>query len=181
MLADHEEILDVVNADDEVIGQVNHAQIYRDLSALGGYLRSVNLFLVNRNGDIWIPRRAAHKQLKPNALDYSAGGHVATGETYRQAMVREIEEELGWQVDQDRLLYFGTLPPSPARDYYFCGCFALYSDETPLLSPTEFSGAEWLSVSELRRRLTAGDDAKESMRGTLELWLAHQAQHGSHK
>ncbi len=37
-----------------------------------------------------------------------AGGHLHKGETARQGAVRELEEELGLSIDQDRLVFFAT-------------------------------------------------------------------------
>src|ERR1044072_3256275 len=87
----NDELLDLVSPDDVVIGQALRSVIYaHDWSNF----RVVNAFIINDQGKLWIPRRTANKQLFPLCLDASMGGHVAAGETYHQAFVRELQEEL---------------------------------------------------------------------------------------
>jgi isopentenyldiphosphate isomerase len=40
-------------------------------------------------------KRCSRTPEKDGMLDPSAAGHVATGETYEQAAIREMEEEIG--------------------------------------------------------------------------------------
>lgn len=47
-----------------------------------------------RDGKILLGLRAAHKQAFANHWDL-AGGHVEAGETDQQALIRELDEELG--------------------------------------------------------------------------------------
>ncbi len=53
-------------------------------------------------------QRSAQKEYNPLVLDISAAGHYAAGETDQDA-IREIEEELGFKVDFQDLLFLGIL------------------------------------------------------------------------
>lgn len=53
-------------------------------------------------------QRSAQKEYNPLTLDISAAGHYGAGETDQEA-TREIEEELGIQVQWDDLLFLGVL------------------------------------------------------------------------
>ncbi|HET7320772.1 MAG TPA: NUDIX domain-containing protein [Candidatus Saccharimonadales bacterium] len=174
---EQEEILDIVDANDSVIGQIPRTEYYRT-DTKPGYVRAVNLFLINSSGKIWVPRRAASQKIKPNALDFSAGGHVSAGETYELSMLREAEEELGIKINPDELRNLGRLVPedSPGRHYYFCECFAYYSDEAPHYTEQEFSGHEWLLPEELLAKIESGEDAKESIKDALKLLMDYQAE-----
>ena len=92
-----DEILDIVNEMDQVIGTCPRSMIYG--KGLINF-RVINGFLKNSLGQIWIPRRTSHKKLFPNHLDFSIGGHVKSGETYEAAFVRELAEELNMRAHE---------------------------------------------------------------------------------
>ena len=75
-----DEILDLVDRDDNVIGTINRMDYDRMVAENLGYLRAVHLFILNSRGQIFVPIRTADKTVAPNGCDYSAGGHVGTGE-----------------------------------------------------------------------------------------------------
>jgi len=104
-----DEILDVVDDEDRVIGAMERSEVYaRQLTSF----RVVNGFLANENGELWIPRRANHKRVFPSHLDVSVGGHVKSGETYEDAFRRELLEELGFGIADVRSRLLGYLTPS---------------------------------------------------------------------
>lgn len=55
------EILDLVDDNDKVIGQIKRADAY-DLKYETGHLRASEVFIVNSEGKLWIPVRTAHKK-----------------------------------------------------------------------------------------------------------------------
>jgi isopentenyldiphosphate isomerase len=86
-----EEILDVVDEDDEVIGQAPRGQVYRDRLIH----RCVFIQARDPQGRIFVHRRTAEKLVFPSLYDMFVGGVVGTGEDYDTAALREAEEELG--------------------------------------------------------------------------------------
>src|SRR5919202_1915302 len=78
-------------------------------------------------------RRAATKDTWPGYLDVTAAGHLATGEETLDGL-REVEEELGLQVEPERLVPLGTrkveqeIPAGWDREFH--EVFLLY-DRTP--------------------------------------------------
>lgn len=50
-------------------------------------------------------KRSAKKKLWPNLWDVTAGGHVNAGEFGRQALIREVKEELGIEITDDDIKY----------------------------------------------------------------------------
>lgn len=55
--------------------------------------------LVLRNGRLFAHRRAYDRKLFPGCWDV-AGGHVDAGEGLYEALVRELREETGWELDK---------------------------------------------------------------------------------
>jgi len=103
-----DELLDLVNEFDQVIGQEYRSNVYKNQLK---YTRVVNAFIVNSKGQLWIPRRTAHKELFPSALDVSVGGHVSASENYETAFWREAQEELGLDIRNFILIFlqFSTM------------------------------------------------------------------------
>lgn len=55
----------------------------------------VHLHVFNRQGQLYLQKRPAWKDIQPNRWDTAVGGHVDLGESVEQALRREAQEELG--------------------------------------------------------------------------------------
>ncbi|MFJ2830963.1 NUDIX hydrolase [Streptomyces sp. NPDC087263] len=86
-----DEILDIVDENDEVIGQSPRGEVY----ALGLRHRAVFVQARDAEGRIFVHRRTPTKLVFPSLYDMFVGGVVGAGETYEDAALREAEEELG--------------------------------------------------------------------------------------
>lgn len=87
-----EELLAVVNENGEVITTLPRSEIHGNPSLIH---RVVHVLVFNRNGDLFLQKRSMNKDVAPGKWDTSVGGHVNSGETIREALNREMEEELG--------------------------------------------------------------------------------------
>ena len=140
MNADHDELLDVVDADDKVIGQQFRSEVYR----LGLLCRVVNVFLENSQGQLWIPRRTTHKRTFPLCLDMSMGGHVESGESYEEALTRELSEELRMDANQVNLELLGYLTPQGSGVSAFMKVYRIKTNDAPEYNEDDFLEAQWL-------------------------------------
>lgn len=86
-----EEILDIVNEADEVIGQAPRNQAHHE----GLRHREVGVWFFTPSGEIVFQRRSPTKETSPNKLATTVAGHVPTGESYDDAALRELYEETG--------------------------------------------------------------------------------------
>ncbi len=165
MIIDHDEILDLVDEQDQVVGHLARSLVHaRGLINF----RVINAFLVNHKGELWIPRRTAHKALFPSCLDVSVGGHVSSGETYDQAFIREAMEEVNIDMTQLPYQLLGKLTPHEHGVSAFQQVYALEVDTAPLYNPDDFVGYEWLAPDTAVERIMCGDKAK----GDLALLIA---------
>ncbi|WP_149823282.1 NUDIX hydrolase [Streptomyces tailanensis] len=86
-----DEILDIVDENDQVIGQAPRGEVY----ARGMRHRAVFVLVRDGEGRIFVHRRTATKLVFPSLYDMFVGGVVGAGESYDGAALREAEEELG--------------------------------------------------------------------------------------
>lgn len=86
-----DELLDVVNNEDVVMGQEMRSTVHN----LGLQHRGVHVFLFTADGKMLIQKRSADRASSPSLLDCSVSEHVKAGESYLEAAVRGMKEEMG--------------------------------------------------------------------------------------
>src|ERR1043165_1399641 len=86
-----EEIFDVVNERDEVIGRETRRTVHRT----GLRHRAIHVFVFNARGDVFLQKRSMSKDSSPGLWDSSASGHLDSGEDYDACALRELREEIG--------------------------------------------------------------------------------------
>jgi len=145
----NDEIFDVVDARNRVIGQAPRAVVHaRRLNH-----RAVHVWLFNETGDLFVQQRAASKDTFPGRFDSSASGHLAVGETYRVAARRELQEELGLTVPARRLRRRCRLVASVATGQEFVWVFSLRGPDQPVINPVELTGGQFWPLARLRAAL----------------------------
>ncbi len=152
-----DELMDVVDRHNNVIGQKKRSELYAEDSP---NCRAINAFLVNARGQIWIPRRTAHKRLFPLHLDMSCGGHVRSGESYEDALKREVAEELNLDIEHVPWRLLGHLTPYDDGVSMFMKVYEIQDDETPRWNSDDFVEASWLWPREIRDRVRNGERVK---------------------
>lgn len=126
-----EEMLPVVDEHGIVEAQASRSFIHGGSKVLHPV---VHLHLMDREGRIYLQKRASTKLLLPGFWDTSVGGHVSYGETINEALFREAQEEIGlydfnptslgtyvWESDTERELVHvfavvGSFKPVPDLD-----------------------------------------------------------------
>lgn len=100
------EKFDIYDAKLNHLGVKDRDEVHRD----GNWHRTFHCWVIYRDdaGLDWVimQKRAANKETFPNKIDVSAAGHLSAGESPLDG-VREIEEELGLQVDPADLIPAG--------------------------------------------------------------------------
>lgn len=157
-----EEILDIVDEQDQVITSLPRSKVYAQ--KLFSQMRSVWLLLRNEKGQFWIPRRSYDRKVCPGHLEGSVVGHVQAGETYEQALIRETREEVGFDITHKPYKYLGKLTPSEHHAF----CFAAVYECDVKIAPRnwnqqEFCEWSWVDPAELRRRIDAGENVKDTL------------------
>lgn len=91
-----EEIFDVVDEQDQIIGRAPRSEVHR--SCLRH--RAVHVLVFNGRGELFLQKRSQSKDTFPGAWDSSASGHLCRGEDYDACAIRELEEEIGLIVER---------------------------------------------------------------------------------
>jgi len=147
------ELLDIVDAHDEIIGQKERNVVHKNKLLH----RGITILIFNPQGKLYIQQRSADKDTFPLHFEGSISGHVQSGETYHQAAVRELREELsiiitpghvhevehfGYHEDDERMLV--TL--YVVKDYH--GPITVDHDEVT-------SGEFW-TLEQVKKEITLG-------------------------
>lgn len=98
------EMIDEYNKIGEKIGVVDKEIAHRD----GLWHKAIHVWIINDNNEILLQYRCSEKKLYPNLWDCSFAGHIGAGESSIEALVREGKEELGIDVDLQKLEFVMT-------------------------------------------------------------------------
>ena len=143
-----EEIFDVVNERDEVIGQAPRAEVHRRKL----FHRAVHMLVFNGRGELFLQKRSMKKDNHPGVWDSSASGHLDAGEEYDRAAVREAWEEIGLRPAQPprRLFKIAACAETGQEFVWVYRCEA----EGPFqLHPEELDAGAWFAPGALTRWL----------------------------
>lgn len=162
-----EEYLTVYNDALEPVGTAPRSVVHRQ-----GLLHQVgHCWIVSPQADglwFWFQQRAYDKADFPGQYDIAVGGHIAAGEEPRQALLREIGEEVGLHLAPEQLVYLGChredLLLAGMQDREAAQVF-LYVDPAPAFHPgEEVAGMVRLSLAELCRKELEGAPAVTAWR-----------------
>ncbi len=141
-----EEIFDVVNERDEVIGRKPRSEVHR----LGLMHRATHVLVFNSPGQIFLQKRSQKKDRQPGRWDASASGHVDSGEDYDACALRELGEELGLRLSAPPRRLF-KLAASPETDQEHVWVYRCAAEGPFTLCPEEIEGGGWFGSEEVTR------------------------------
>jgi isopentenyl-diphosphate delta-isomerase type 1 len=143
-----EELFDVVNDRNEVIGTAPRSEVH----ARGWRHRAVHILVYNDDGALYVQRRSLGKDCSPGLWDTSAAGHLASGECYEAAAARELNEELGLPQDTP-LDHLFEIDASAVTGFEFVHVYRCIARSRVTPDPREIMEGRWLSPDDLVRRL----------------------------
>jgi isopentenyl-diphosphate delta-isomerase type 1 len=148
-----EEIFDVVNERDEVIGQAPRREVHRT----GLRHRAVHVLVFNARGEVFLQKRSLTKDTSPGLWDSSASGHLNNGEDYDACAVRELHEEIGLVVAQTPERLF-KIEARAETGQEFVWVYRCTSEGPFLLHPEEIESGGWFAPVEVSRWLRERPD-----------------------
>lgn len=169
-----DEIFDVCDPEDRVIGQARRA----DVHAANLLHRAVHVWVFREDGRLVVQRRSASKDQYPHGLTSSASGHLDSGEDYLTAAIRELGEELS--LHGVELQFLVKLPAGPETAYEHTVLYVTVTAAELTPDVGEVAGLELHALSELRALLGQpdGGNLTPPFRELLTWWLANHSREG---
>jgi len=155
-MSEHDEIFDVVDSEDMVIGKASRHQVHNnDLMH-----RSVHILVFNSTGSLFLQKRAMIKDESPGLWDSSAAGHVESGEDYISCAKRELNEELSISdVQLDEVL---SIPAQSTTYWEHVRVYKCVTDSNICINKNEISEGKYIKLSEVRVLMQLNPDIHTS-------------------
>jgi isopentenyldiphosphate isomerase len=151
-----DELFATFDADGNAGELVPRSRVHRE----GLWHRAANVFLFRSDGRLIVQRRQRTKDVCPNAWDLTMAEHLQPGETYSQAAVRGLREELG--IEHVALEALGgvqsvrlEIPEQGVKDYELQQSFWAIFDGELRPDPGEVAEVAAVHLDDLRGELAA--------------------------
>ncbi|MDL5200607.1 NUDIX domain-containing protein [Streptomyces sp. ALI-76-A] len=144
-----DEILDIVDENDQVVGVSPRGEAY----ARGLRHRCVFIQARDAEGRVFVHRRTPAKLVFPSLYDMFVGGVVGAGESYDDAALREAEEELGVTGLPRPAYLFKFLYDDGAGQTWWSAVYEVRCDLPVSPQAEEVAWYEFLPEDEVERRL----------------------------
>lgn len=168
-MQDHsEEVLDLVDEKDNVIGTVSRSKANSDPSVIH---REIAIMIFDDKGRILLQRRALTKKIDPGVWTVTAAGHVDAGITPLETAHTELLEELGFDTELKFLNKHIDKQPNETRFFYwYTGIYPKNSEIK--IQQEEVMDAKFFSKSELEEFQKQGNRVGAlSMKYMDQFWL----------
>ena len=139
------EIFDVVDLHDRVVGR----ELRKVVHAQGLLHRAVHIFVQNPKGEMYLQKRSMSKDRWPGVWTTGCSGHVDQGESYVEAAVRELQEELGIVCSSTDLGAGFKQSPNEETEQEFIQVFTLVWQGDVQPNADEISAGRWVSARAL--------------------------------
>ncbi len=158
-----EEIFDVVNERDEVIGRAPRSEVHRRKFRH----RAVHVLVFNAQGELFLQKRSMTKDTFPGAWDSSASGHLDSGEDYGVCALREVREELGVKLAGTPARLF-KVEACEENGQEFVWVYQCQQEGPFVLHPEEIERGGWFAPEEVSRWIA--DKPDEFASGLVLIW-----------
>ncbi len=168
--------IQIVDEDDQPIAQATKQGAWDK----GLRHRVIRIMIENDDGQVLLQHRSPKKDIFPDCRDNSAAGHVDAGEDYKQAALRELQEELGLDgIDiQEVRKYVSDETWRNHRLKRFTTVYKAHANvdvATLKLEEGKVDDARWFTISEVRALVSQHpDQASDGLRQVFERYYINR-------
>ena len=166
-----DEIFDVVNERDEVVGKETRREVHRR----NLLHRAVHVMVFNRQGELFLQKRSMKKDNFPGVWDSSSSGHLDAGEDYDACAVRELREEIGLSLGAPLAKHF-KIDACPETGFEFVWVYSGQADGPFALQESEIECGGWFSLAEIESWIRKA--RHDFAGGFLKVWETVEARGG---
>ena len=145
------ELLDVLDEQGNLTGKVEERKIVHEE---GLWHIHVGIWLMNEEGKLLFQKRSTNKKRNPSKWT-RAGGHVDSGETPILGIQREVKEEIGVKIPQDKfeLIKIDKTIEDKNNHHFTYNYFAYvnYKIEDYTMQKEEVSDLKYISIEEMEK------------------------------
>lgn len=138
------EQIDVIDTDNNVVGKVTMHEVHA--KKLPHRCSHVLIFNITKD-QIFLQKRGPKVFIYPDYWTSSASGHVKSGQTYQQAAILELLEELGVECD---LKYIGYYWIDEGDNIERNAVYVGYCDGPFFFKEKDVPGGEWFDTKYLK-------------------------------
>ena len=146
------EYFDIVDENDNVVAQASREEVYDKKHPH----RIAHVFGFDKNGNMALQLRNASRSFCPLHWIPVASGHVSRGESFEQAALREMQEEVGKVTDIEPLSKDVYVKPDDGH-IKILGSFKAILEPPFNFDTEEVEAIEYFTLDEVKRMI-AGDD-----------------------
>lgn len=143
-------LIDFVDEYDNIIGRSSLEEIKKEKKIY----RLIAVFVFNKKKELFLQIRNSSKSSYPNYYESSVGGHVESGESYEEAAMREMNEELGineiLKFICKKKIYYGDFSR-------FVSLFSCVTKKQISISKKEISRGNFYKISKIKEMIKKGN------------------------
>lgn len=156
------EYFDVLDENGEKTGKI---KLRDDVHKDGDWHRVAHIWIVNNDGEVLLQRRSKDIEVYPDIWDMSCAGHLSAGDDSIDGALRELKEEVGFDIDPKELQFVKTTKKSTiVRENYidneFEDLYILRTDkkiEDIKFPEDEISAVKFVPYKEFKKMVNEND------------------------
>lgn len=148
MRDNNQEMFPIVDEDGNILSAATRGECHSGSKLLHPV---IHLHLFNTKGEIYLQKRPDWKDIQPGKWDTAVGGHIDLGESVEQALVREVNEELGISLPHtpQRLAHY-VFESDRERELVFVHKVVY---DAPIHPSEELDGGRFWTIAELKENI----------------------------
>ena len=144
---DQNEVFDIVDENDVIIGQKTRYECHHDQTIIH---RTIGIVIYDVHGRILLQKRSKTKDMEPGKWGISCAGHVGSKQTYEQAALRELKEELGIETE---LTFVCKILAKQSQETEMASLYTSRSEGPFVLNSREADDLLFIDPSDLKKRV----------------------------